>query len=86
MTWDLSDGQNIRKKILEKELSSKISTKVLYKVNNMVKCFVSLLLLLWGIPWVLFLLCMVTRRENVHTATKQQSTLPYHRLFITLLY
>ncbi len=29
MTWDLSDGQNIRKKILEKELSSKIIAKVL---------------------------------------------------------
>ena len=30
----------------------------------MAKCFVTFLLLLWGIPWVLFLLCMVTWREN----------------------
>ena len=46
MTWDLSDGQNISKKILKKELSYKISTKVLKKVFAMVKCFVTLLLLL----------------------------------------
>ncbi len=43
MIWDFSDGQNISKEFLKKELSSKISAQVFYKVINQVKCFFALL-------------------------------------------